>query len=501
MFKSITLGAGLAISSLTQLNARTEISQKKADKPNIVVFTVDDMDISSVNCYGNPLPGLTPNMDKLASQSVIFKNAHVSSAISMPCRQSMMTGLHAHRNGSMGFIEVEKGACPSLSGILMENGYYTASIGKGRDYKAFPWSEFQDDGWKWPGDGWYSRNPEFFYQKAKTAIQHARKTGQPIYLGVNTSDPHRPFPGSEQEKEFVAKLRVNNPDAVDYPVMKPFCTPDEAPLLHYLPDLPDIRTEMAQYYTAVHRADNTLGRIMQLLKEEGIADNTLVIFFSDHDAAMPSAKQNCYVHSSVTPLMISWPEKFKPSIVKHQMVSTLDLMPTILEALHLPIPQKQDGRSMLPILNGKKQKDRNAVFTTYNYISPGIQVFPMRAVHTLEWSYVYNPWSDGIKKRLQESGKPTENQSGLTFAAIQKAAITDSLIKKRLDYILLRRREELFDLKTDPFSMKNLAEDPKYKKQLISMRNLLIKEMRRTDDPLLNSLVNNESYPTEWNKR
>ncbi len=503
LLKSITLSSGLVLSAITQLNAGTKMQQKKQTKPNIVVFTVDDMDITSVNCYGNPMSNLTPNMDKLASQGIRFQHAHVSSAISMPCRQSMMTGLHSHRNGSMGFIEVEKDACPSLPGILMQQGYYAASIGKGRDYKAFPWSEFQDDGWKWAGgDGWYSRNPGYFYQKAKTTIKNAKAEGKPIFLGVNTSDPHRPFPGSEQEKEFVEKLRKSNPKAVDYPVMPPFCSPDEAFLLPYLPDLPDIRKETAQYYTAVHRADVTLGKIMHLLEEEGIANNTLFIFVSDHNAAMPSAKQNCYVHSSVTPLMIRWPGKIKPGMADdNHMVSTLDMMPTILEALNIPVPKKQDGRSMLPILMGKKQKDRNAVFTTYNYITPGIQVFPMRSIHTKEWSYVYNPWSNGIKKRLQESGRPTENQSGLTFAAIQKAALTDTVMKKRFDYILLRRREELFDLKNDPYSFHNLADNPKYETQLKKMRDLLMKEMLRTDDPLLSSLINNESYPEEWNKK
>jgi N-sulfoglucosamine sulfohydrolase len=284
--------------------------------------------------------------------------------------------------------------------------------------------------------------------------------------------------------------------------MQPFCSPDEAYLLPYLPDLPDIRKETAQYYTAVHRADATLGKIIHLLEEEGIADNTLFVFFSDHDAAMPTAKQNCYAHSSVTPLMVCWQGKIKQGKVDStNFVSTVDLMPTILEALNIPAPQKQDGRSLLSLLKGGKQKGRDAVYTSYNYISPGVQVFPMRAVHTKDWSYVYNPWSNGIKKRLQESGKPTENQSGLTFAAIQKAALTDTVMKKRLDYILLRRREELFDLKNDPYSFHNLADNPKYKVQLKQMRDLLMQEMLRTEDPLLKSIINNESYPEEWNKK
>lgn len=471
-------------------------SEDETSRPNIVVFTVDDMDITSVNCYGNPLPALTPNMDLLASQGFRFEHAHVSSAICMPARQSMMTGLHPHQNGSMGFNEVEQGSCPSLSGILMQNGYYTSSVGKGRDYKAFPWDEFTNG---LGAEGWYSRKPAGFYEKAKTAIQNSRKANKPLFLGVNTSDPHRPFCGSEQEKEVVAKLREKYPDIADFPVMDPFCTSDEAPLLPYLPDLPKIREEMAQYYTNVHRADETLGMIMKLLEEEEMEDNTLFIFLSDHDAAMPTAKQNCYRHSSIIPFMVRWPGKIKKGKVDDvHMVSTLDIMPTILEILGIPEPEKQDGRSMLSILQGGEQDGRDFVFTTYNYIYPGVQVFPMRAIHTKEWSYVFNPWSDGINKRLQESGHPTENQSGLTFAAIQKAAQTDPEMQKRLDYILLRRREELFDLKADPYSFNNLAEIADYEEQLKKMQELMIQEMQRTNDPLLESLENNKSYPESW---
>jgi N-sulfoglucosamine sulfohydrolase len=471
----------------------------QAEKPNIIVFTVDDMDITSVNAYGNPLPGLTPNMDMLASQGMRFEYAHVNAAICMPCRQSMMTGLQPHRNGSFGFVEVEKGSCPSLSGILMENGYYTVSISKGRDYKAFPWDDWISG---LGGVEWYiySRKPEAFYEQVKKSISDAQ--GKPFYIGVNTSDPHRPFVGSEQERAFVANVRKKHPDASDAAVMEPVCSESDVPLLPYLPDLPDIRKETVQYLTNVKRADNTLGRIMQLLEEEGLADNTLFVFFSDHDAAMPTAKQNCYAHSSVTPLMVRWPGKIEPgSVDSEHMVSTLDLMPTLLDALGLPIPEKQDGRSMLPILRGGKQDGRDAVFTTYNYIRPGIQAFPMRAVHNKEWSYVFNPWSDGIHKRLQENGQPTENQSGLSLAAIQKAAYSDPVVQERLDYILLRRRDELFDLRKDPYSFNNLAETADYKRQLKLMRKLMIQEMKRSEDPLLESIEEGTSYPESWSTR
>ena len=476
-------------------------ADQQPSKPNILIFTVDDMDITSVNCYGNPLPGLTPNMDRLASEGMRFTNAHVSSAICMPCRQSMMTGLHSHQNGSMGFIEVEEGACPSLSGLLMEHGYYAASYGKGRDFNAFPWDDFVS--WYGGTEGWHSRKPECYYQSTKKAIRAAKELGKPFFIGVHTTDPHRPFAGSEQEKEWVE--RVNKRDGGDvgpYPEVTQFCSPGEVPLLPYLPDLPDIRTETMQYLTAVHRGDSTLGRILDLLEEEKVDGETLLIFFSDHDAAMPTAKQNCYRHGSVTPLMVRWPGKIeKGKVDEEHMVSTLDIMPTILEVAGIPEPEVQDGRSMLSILEGEKQEGRDFVFTTYNYIYPGVQVFPMRAIHTREWSYVFNPWSDGVKKRLQESGQPTENQSGLTFAAIQEAALTDPAMNERLDYILHRRRNELFNLKEDPYSFNNLAEAPEYEPQLKKMKELMRQEMERTNDPLLESLEKGISYPERWSMR
>ena len=127
---------------------------------------------------------------------------------------------------------------------------------------------------------------------------------------------------------------------------------------------------------------------------------------------------------------------------------------------------------MLSILQGGKQTGRDAVFTTYNHTTPSQQVFPMRGVHTKEWSYVFNPWSDGVNKRLQGNGQPTENQSGLTFAAMQKAALTDPEMKERMDTILLRRRDELFDLRKYAYSFENLSDNPEYEKQLKKMKKL-----------------------------
>ncbi len=483
-----TVCGGLAA---TGVGARTIGGEKTPRGPNIVVFTVDDMDITSVNCYGNPLPNLTPNMDRLASEGMRFEHAHVSAAVCMPCRQSYMTGLHSHHNGSFGFVEVEPGAFPSLPELLMEHGYYAGSIGKGRDYQAFPWDGFIGG---LGGQGWYNRKPEGFYREAKAMIHEAREAGKPFYLGINTSDPHRPFVGSQQEEEHVKRVREQYPHAPDFPEMEPVCSEDEVPLLPYLPDLPAIRKETVQYLTAVKRGDDALGQIMDLIDEEGLTDETLFVFFSDHAASMPTAKQNCYRHSSAIPLIVRWPGKVEPGTVDDtHMVSTLDFMSTFLELLDIPIPEPQDGRSMLPLWRGERQSDRDFVMTTHNYIWPGVQVFPMRAVHTKDWSYVFNPWSDGLNRR-----EHTENQSGLTMDAIRDAAVTDEAMRERLNYMLLRQRDELFDLKADPYSFDNLAEEQAYQSKMEEMQALLAKEMERTNDTLLPYLVEKTGYPEEW---
>jgi len=461
------------------------------DVPNVVVFTVDDMDLDSVNIYGCPVAGMTPNMDRLARQGMRFQHAHVNCAVCQPARQSMMTGKHTHTNGTLGFMPVPEGV-PNLSEILMGNGCHTASFNKDRDYKSFKWS-YYIGGYGVKGFG---RDPKLFVQSTREAIRQAREAGKPAFIGVNTSDPHRAFAGSEDERRRLEQARKKWPHAAEgmyYPPYDDVCSPDEAYVPPYLPDLPDVRKEMAEYFNTVHRADATLGVIMDLLEEEGIADNTLFFFFSDNGAAFPTSKQNCYPYSTRTPLMVRWPGVIEPgSVDDTHMVSTMDIMPTVLEACGIPVPGGLDGRSMLSILKGDRQKGRDFAFTTYNYIKPALQVYPMRAIHTKEHSYIFNAWSDG---KTCYNG---ENMSGLTFKAMQKAAESDAVIAARVKHVQYRVPEELYDRRKDPWCLANLVADPAHAAKLAEMKAILDTEMARTNDPLLPGFRGEGSIPAEW---
>ena len=457
-------------------------------RPNILVFTVDDMDAESPGFAGCPLTGITPSMDRLSKQAVWFRKAHVPAATCAPSRHSMITGLHPHRNGSYGFLQVPPGV-PSLPGELRKAGYFTFSLGKNRDYLSFPWDEMPEIG----GDrNWYGRRPQAFADEVRRAVRKAKAEGKPFYIGCNTSDPHRPYPGSEQEKEEIKNLRKDWPKAGDYPVVAPFCTPKQVPLPPFQPDLPEIRQEWAEYFTGVHRADQTLDAVLQVLKEEGIDDNTIVVFFSDNGASFPAAKMQTLWQSTHTPLLVRWPG-IGPAENSDDLVSTMDLMPTLLEAAGLTPPPDLDGRSLLPILRGESRGRRDRIHTSYNFFVPGQQCMPTRGLHTPRYTLVYNAWSDG-KTPIQDC----EPLSGLTWRAAQKAAAEDAGIARWVQWQTFRSRLELYDRENDSYCTKDVAEDSRYESVLKDLRAEMEKEMRRTQDGLLDSFLGKGPIPPSW---
>jgi len=464
------------------------------DRPNVVIFSVDDMDYGSMGTTGNPLPGVTPRMDALAGESLLFERAYGNAAICQPSRQSMMTGLHSHSNRTLGFVDVPKDI-PSLPGVLAQIGYHTVNLSKGRDYASFPWSQFLGG----YGTRGMSRDGSQFAGSVREAVGAAKNAGKPFFICVNTSDPHRPFAGSDDEAKEVEEVRKKFPDAaargdVWFPPAPAICSPEDATVPGYNPDLPDVRKEWAQYYNTLKRADDTLGLVLDVLREQGVDGNTLFIFWSDNGAPFPMSKTACYPFSTHTPLMVRWPGVVSPGgrDTRH-FVSTLDVMPTLLELAGVSDAPASDGRSFLSLLTGGRQENRDEVFSTSNFHVPGVQVYPTRGLHTAEHSLIFNAWSDG--RRTVEN----EPMSGLTMAAIRKAA--DPETRKRCEFILRRARWELYDTVKDPWCLRNLADDPAMAGILKLMKARMERQMKTTGDPLLPYLLGKPGYPAEWDVR
>jgi N-sulfoglucosamine sulfohydrolase len=474
--KNMPLLFRLAVTVLLCTSAVSSVSSAAEPSPrlNILLITADDMNYNSPGFTGNQLPGITPNLDRLASQSMWFVNAHVTAAVCQPSRSVLMTGRYPCRNGAMGFERIREDV-PTLQEQLRAAGYLNGIFAKNSHLA--PASKFCWDVNIGPEDLGMGRDPEKYYQHAKAFFAKARDTGKPFFLMANSQDPHRPFAGSEGESAPAGKRK--RPREKDYPAPARTYQPDEIILPDFLPDLPAVREEVAQYYTSVRRCDQTVGEILRALKEAGREDDTLVMFLSDNGMAFPFAKTNCYLSSTRTPWLVRWPGKVKPDVVNREdFISGIDFMPTVLEAAGVPQPAGMDGRSFVPLLRGEKQDGRDRVFTTFHQTA-GKGNFPMRALQDRHFGYVFNAWSDGQREFRNESyGSPS-------FKAMQAAAKTNPKVAGRVNYFLFRTKEEFYDYTTDPAALENLIDDPKYASDIARFRAEMLRIMRSIGDPQL----------------
>jgi len=433
----------------------------RAEQPNMLLITADDMNRDSVGAYGCTIKGITPNIDKLAAQGTAFDRGFVNIAICQPSRSVWMTGRYPHRSGSIGFNDINPDV-PSLPEALKKGGYYNALFGK--EIHVIPSRHAAFDLIRTEGELGQGRDPAAYATSIREAISAAKTAGKPFFIIANAHDPHRPFSGS----------------ATDYKGLPPVTrriTPEEVVVPGFLPDLPDIRTELADYFTSCHRADDVVGAIIAEIEKAGLTETTLVIFLSDHGMPLPFAKTNCYPASNATPWIVRWPGRAKPGTrdEKH-FVSGIDIAPTFLAAAGLGNLPGADGSSILPILDGKEQPERNMVFTSIN--APySRKPFPMRAINNGEYLYIWNGWADG------KTVFKNESMSGLTYKAMQAAAKTDPAIAARVELYERRVREELYDIRTDPSCLHNLISEAGGRTSAIT--KALWHQMKATKDPQL----------------
>lgn len=448
----------------------TAFAQRKTtERPNVLLITVDDMNWNSPGAFGGKVPGITPNIDRLASQGMRFEFGHVTVAVCQPSRSCLMTGRYPHRNGAEGFGSIRNDV-PTLQERLHEAGYLLGIFAKTAHLA--PREKFHWDVFVTPEELGQGRDPQLYYQSAQAFLARAKKENRPFFLMANSQDPHRPFAGSDQElKNFGKHLPYSRK-----------IEESEIQLPGFLPDLPDVQKEIAEYFTSVHRADQTVGRVLQALDESGLASNTLVMFLSDNGMALPFAKTNCYLNSTKTPWIVRWPGKVKPgSVDRRHFISGIDFTPTILEACGLAPLDGLDGTSFLPLLSGRTQPQRDHIFTVFHETSARKR-FEMRCLQTRQYGYIFNGWADGKTEFRNES------MNGRTYQAMRKAAPNSPAVAARLQLYLYRTPEELYDFAADPNGLHNLAGDPRHKATLEAMRRRMYEHLVRVQDPVAQQL-------------
>jgi len=440
------------------------------------------MNRDSVGVYGSKVQGTTPNIDKLAGEGLRFEHGHVSIAICMPTRAVWMTGRYPHNSGALGFTKIKPGV-PTLPETLLENGFMTGILGKTEHVvpsrkDAFEYRRDRSE----MANG---RSEELYGKFAAEFLAQVKRGDKPFFLMVNAHDPHRPFDNrkpadqrklTEEPSEGTSDDKKNKRKQTDYPAPSRIYQPNEIVIPGFLPDLPAIREEIAQYYSSVSRADDVVGRVLVELEKAGFAQNTLVMLKSDHGIPVPFAKTNVWRHSTLTPWIVRWPGTVKAGTHETEhLVAGVDFAPTILEALGIAPMKGMDGRSFLPVLKGKKQKDREFVYTHINTIASG-RSYTMRSLQGKRYGFIWNGWHDG--KTLFKN----ESMIGLTWKAMAKAAENDPALAKRVKHYLYRTPFEFYDYGNDPDALNNLTGDEEHAKLENRYREELLKVMQKTKD-------------------
>lgn len=439
------IGIGLCFSSLALAEAPARL--------NVLVITSDDQG-TQVGCYGDPY-ALTPNLDQLAADGMMFTRGYSPHASCSPARSSLLTGLYSHQNGQIGLsgsrpMYQVHARIPTLPVVLRAAGYKTGIIGKLHisPASAFP---FDFDG------GIPTMETRDVRRVADRAADFLDQYGdQPFFLYVNYFDPHRPF--SNQ----VANLPAS-----------PYTGDDVASLPFLRVDTPEMRAEVAGYYNGIRRMDTGVGMLLAELELSGNASNTIVLFVGDQGADFPRAKTSSYEAGEQVPFIMRWPGIIPPASVSDELVSFVDVMPTLLEAIGIdPTPYHFAGRPLQPLFDGTPAPDwRTALMGSYT--SHGAtHLYPRRSLRDVRWKLIHN--LDYIRP----------NPVPMLGLARTATAI-DEEARQAYETFYNPPEYELYDLQNDPYELRNLSDDPAYASELVRLQAILHAQREATDDAQL----------------
>lgn len=454
----------------------THRSVQAADdaKLNIVLFVTDDQS-PDIGAYGNSVIK-TPNMDALARDGVLFRNAFCTTASCSASRSVILSGLHNHFNGHYGhehayhhFSSFDR--VKSLPVRLSKHGYETIRIGK---YHVAPESVYHFDA-ALAGN---ARNPVQMADNVHKFLDK-RDPAKPFFLYFCTADPHR---GGGERADL-----ANSPDAFgNIPegyegVESTYYNPDDVPVPNFLPDTPTARSELAMYSESISRIDQGLGRLVRHLQDAGLYDKTAIIFTSDHGMAFPGAKTTLYEPGMRVPMIVHDPRLETRGTENNAMLSHVDLTPTILDmagVLGKAENRAADfhGRSWAGILSEQSPSGWDEVFASHTFHE--IQMYyPMKVVHGRRYKLIWNiayqlPYPFASDLWAARTWKDRYEQGPNTMYG-----------KRTVTRYIHRPQFELFDLQEDPDEITNLAELPEHAELLGNLKATIKTYQSKTKDP------------------
>lgn len=444
-------------------------NQKSGKQPNILFVIMDDWSWPHAGAYGDKVVK-TPAFDRVAKAGVLFNNTYCVSPSCTPSRGSILTGQTIHRLEEGGNLWSILPAKFKVYPDALENvGYQIGFTGKAWDPGVLTGSgrirnpagpEYNQITLKplaaeMTNKDYAANFEAFFKKKAK---------GQPFCFWYGSQEPHRKY------KKGMGLEQGKNPDLVRVPA--------------YLPDHPEVRNDILDYYAEVEYADQQLGKMLDLLEKAGELENTLIMITGDNGLPFPRAKANLYDGGTRLPLAVSWPAHIKGNRISNTFISFTDFAPTILEAAGLKPWADMTGISFLKVLEGKTETHRNEVFLErerHGGVREGNLGYPCRAIRTKDYLYIRN-----IKPERWPAGDPEK------FGDIDDSPTKELILTKRNDKEMQpyynfsfakRPAEELYDLRTDSAQLINVAHLPKYTAAKSQLKTQLEKWMKETADP------------------
>jgi N-sulfoglucosamine sulfohydrolase len=340
-----------------------------ATPPNVLLIVSEDNG-PELGCYGDPY-ARTPHLDRLAAGGVRFTRAYVTQAGCSQSRASIMTGLYPHQHGQLGLatwgFRLYREDTPNVVRSLKAAGYRTGILGK---LHINPESAFPFDFQAMPGGNFARRDLAGYAQHAEAFF---REAAAPFFLSVNYPEAHRPW------------LRQ-----VDGLPAQPLGPDDVRPMPFLGVDEPRLRGLVADYYNSLARLDALVGDLLAALQRSGRAENTIVVYLGDHGADMLRGKRTSYEGGVRIPLIVRWPAAARAGQVRDELVSTVDLMPTLLAAAGVAPVGGLPGRSLLPLLRGERPAWRPYLFTEYHTHAAQENFYPQRTVRDDRFKLIEN---------------------------------------------------------------------------------------------------------------
>ncbi len=452
-------------------------------RPNIVLIVADDHGTDALGCYGNPVVK-TPHLDALAADGTRFTHAFCTTASCSPSRSVILTGQQNHRNGMYGLqhsvhhFESFEGV-KSLPVRLAAAGYRTARIGK---FHVAPEEvyAFQTvlSGGAANDPASLGRSPVEMAEQTRGVI--TAKDARPFFLFYASDDPHRGnivLPNGHPSFDTYPAPNPFGNRAAGYPGVTPVTyRPAEVLVPPFLPDTPECRAELAQYYQAVSRLDQGVGRLVRMLKEAGQYERTLIVYISDNGIAFPGAKTTLYDPGTRLPCIVRAPGRQRPGSVQEAMITWVDLTPTLLEFAGAATPANEfDGRSFRAGLDGETLNGWDEVYGSHT-LHEVTMYYPMRSVRTRTHKLIHN-LAFGLKYPFA-----LDLIQSPTWISVQKTGAA-TYAGRPIAQFLQRPEFELFDLVKDPGEILNRADAPDYQ----GIKRALIEKLKTfqtaTQDP------------------